>query len=270
MISATTAEAPYVLDGLMLHGSKLAVREHYTDIAGAVFHVFALCHLLGFRFVPRIRDLADRRIGCFKPASEYGKAAPLIGRPINEAIITECWDDIVHLTASLEARTVAPSVMLGKLAGHRRQNRLDFALQEVGRIENAIFTLDWLESPVLRRRCQVVLNKGESEHALGSAIFAHRQGRMTDRSLDNQAYRASALTLVIAAIVYCNTLYTGRAVEHLRGAGQNVPDALLAHAAPLGWRHIVLTGYFLWQYADRAGDGYRALTLPQNLGYRAA
>ncbi len=46
----------------------------------------------------------------------------------------------------------------------------------------------------------------------------------------------------------------GRVVEHLRGAVQDVPDALLPHAAPLGWGYIVLTGDFLWQLADR-GDG---------------
>lgn len=263
LISATAAEAPHILDGLLYHGSKLEIREHYTDTAGAIDHVFALCRLLGFRFVPRIRDLADRRIGCFEPAVRYGAAAPLIGRPINNAIVSECWDDVVRLTASLHARTVAPSTMLGKLAGHRRQNRLDFALQELGRIERAFFTLDWLESPVLRRRCQATLNKGESEHALEAAIFAHRQGRMADRSLENQAYRASGLTLVTAAIVYWNTLYMGRAVEHLRASGSPAPDAMLTHVSPLGWRHISLTGDYLWQLAGKSGDGYCELNLPR-------
>ena len=36
--------------------------EHYTDTGGATEHVFGLCHLLGFRFAPRLRDLADRRL----------------------------------------------------------------------------------------------------------------------------------------------------------------------------------------------------------------
>ena len=44
---------------------------HYTDTGGATDHVFALCHLLGLRFVPRLRDLADRRLGTIEPASGY-------------------------------------------------------------------------------------------------------------------------------------------------------------------------------------------------------
>jgi TnpA family transposase len=49
-----------VLDGLLYHESDLRIEEHYTDTAGFTDHVFALMHLLGFRFAPRIRDLTDR------------------------------------------------------------------------------------------------------------------------------------------------------------------------------------------------------------------
>ena len=51
-----------VLDGLLHHESSLTIREHYTDTGGATEHVFGLCHLLGFRFAPRLRDLSERRL----------------------------------------------------------------------------------------------------------------------------------------------------------------------------------------------------------------
>ena len=57
MINATVRDATHVLDGLLYHESDLKIEEHYTDTAGFTDHVFALCHLLGFRFAPRIRDL---------------------------------------------------------------------------------------------------------------------------------------------------------------------------------------------------------------------
>ncbi len=63
--------------------------------------------------------------------------------------------------SSLKAGIVAPSVMLRKLAAYRRHNQPDLALQELGRIERTLFTLDWLESPELRRRCHAGLNKSE-------------------------------------------------------------------------------------------------------------
>ena len=93
-----------MLDGLLLHGSELDISEHYTDTAGATDHVFALSHLLGYRFAPRIRDLADRRLGTFEPAGRYKELEPLIGRPINTAIILECWDEVVRLARVAEGQ----------------------------------------------------------------------------------------------------------------------------------------------------------------------
>ena len=41
---------------MLYHESDLRIEEHYTDTAGFTDHVFALMHLLGFRFAPRIRE----------------------------------------------------------------------------------------------------------------------------------------------------------------------------------------------------------------------
>ncbi|HEY9219193.1 MAG TPA: Tn3 family transposase, partial [Phenylobacterium sp.] len=68
------------------------------------------------------------------------------------------------------------------------------------------------------------------------------------------------LALVTAAIALWNTVYLGRAVEALRRRGETVPDALLAHLAPLGWQHVNLTGDYLWaQGAGLDADGFRPL-----------
>jgi TnpA family transposase len=118
----------------------------------------------------------------------------LLGRRIKVDVIREHWDEIVRLIASLKAGTVAPSALLKKLAAYERQNQLDLALQELGRIERTLFMLDWLESLELRRRCQVGLNKGEQRHALAQAICTFKQGRIADYGAEVQQYRASGLT----------------------------------------------------------------------------
>ena len=129
--------------------------------------MFSLAHLLGFRFVPRLRDFADRKIGTFEGQGRY------------------------------------PS------------------------------------------------------------LASHKQGRLRDRAFEDQALKASGLNFVTAAIVYWNTLYMGRVVEHLRRSGEPAPDELLAHVGPLGWRHISLTGDYLWQNAGNGvdDDGFRPLNL---------
>ena len=139
VMSATHHEAPYVLDGLLHHGTLLRIDTHYTDTGGASDHVFALCALLGFRFCPRLRDLPEWKLACIAPAFTYPHLQPLLGQRIKTEVIREHWAEILRLVASLKAGTVAPSAMLRKLAAYRRQNQLDLALQELGRIERTLF-----------------------------------------------------------------------------------------------------------------------------------
>lgn len=254
VLSASMHEAPYVLDGLLHHGTSLDIAEHYTDTGGATDHVFALCAMLGFRFCPRLRDFSDRRLASIAAPASFAGIASLFGKRIKVDVIREHWDEALRLVASLKAGHVAPSTMLRKLAAYERQNQVDLALQEIGRIERTLFMLDWLESPDLRRRCQAGLNKSEQRHVLTQAICTFRQGRMIDRTHEALQYRASGLNLVIAAIVYWNSTYIADAVRHLRTSGTIVPPELLAHTSPVGWEHIAFSGDFLW---DRAAERVR-------------
>jgi TnpA family transposase len=56
--------------------------EHYSDTGAFTDQIFGICQLLGFRYAPRIRDLADRRLHPFEKASSYPALEPLIGEPI--------------------------------------------------------------------------------------------------------------------------------------------------------------------------------------------
>lgn len=72
-------DSTYVLDGLLYNESDLKIEEHYTDTAGFTDHVFALMHLLGFRFAPRIRDIKDSRLFVPGKATDYPALEPIIG-----------------------------------------------------------------------------------------------------------------------------------------------------------------------------------------------
>ena len=178
----------------------------------------------------------------------------------SEKLIATQWEDVLRLAASVRTGTVSASLMLKRLGSYPRQNGLALALREIGRIERTLFALDWLEKPQLRRQATAELNKGESRNALARAVCFRRLGRLHDRTAQAQQHRASGLTLVTDAIALWNTVYLGRALEAARRGGDVIPDALLAHLAPLGWQHINLTGDLLWS-ADATvdPDGFRPL-----------
>ncbi len=183
-------------------------------------------------YAPRIRDLADKRLHPFEKASTYATLEPLIGEPVNVRQIESQWDELLRLATSIRQGTVTASLVLRKLAAYPRQNGLAWGLREIGRIDRTLFTLDWLQSPELRRRVTIGLNKGEAKNALSRAVCFHRRGMVQDRTFDDQRLRAGGLNLVVAAIVLWNTVYLERAVETLRASGTVVPDELLKHLSP--------------------------------------
>ena len=262
VISAGIRDPTHVLDGLLHHESDLRIEEHYTDTAGFTDHVFALMHLLGFRFAPRIRDLNDKRIFITGDSSEYPRLAPVMGRQINVKLIKTHWDEILRLATSIKLGTVPASLMLRKLGSYPRQNGLALALRELGRLERSLFMLEWIQSLDLRRRVQVGLNKGESRNALAlaRAVFFNRLGEIRYRSFEQQRYRASGLNLVTAAIVLWNTTYLERAIQAMKDSGQKIDETLLSHLSPLGWEHINLTGDYIWNSRQQLVSGkYRPL-----------
>ena len=262
VIAANASEAAHILDGLLHHECSLEIREHYTDTAGVIDHVFGLCHLLGFRFAPRIRDLADRRIYVADGRTAYTALNPMIGGTIDFRVIAENWDETLRLAASIKAGTVAPSVLMRRLAAYPKQNALAKTLREIGRLERTLFTLDWISDPALRRRTNAGLNKGEARNALARAVFFHRLGEIRDRAFENQRYRASGLNLAVAAIILWNTVYLGRAVAELRAQGEVISDLLLSHIAPLGWEHITFNGDYVWP-TEPLQNGFRPLRNPR-------
>jgi TnpA family transposase len=83
-------------------------------------HVFALCHLLGFRFAPRIRDLADKRLYVPGKAAQWPALGALIGGSIQNKLIEQQFAEALRLAASIRHLVVAaitlwnaPSLCLG-------------------------------------------------------------------------------------------------------------------------------------------------------------
>ncbi len=245
-IPATVSEAPYILDGLLMNETGRRIREHYADTGGFSDQVFASASILGYRFIPHIRDLPSRRLYVFNPAGTPNELRGLVGGKIREDLIVSNWPDILRSAATMAAGIMPPSQLLRKFAACPRQNDLALALREVGRIERTLFIIEWILDADMQRRARIGLNKGEAHHALKNALCIGRQGEIRDRTSEGQHYRMAGLNLLAAIIIYWNTVHLGQAVEQRRRAGLAVPPELLAHISPLGWAHILLTGEYRW------------------------
>ena len=89
---------------------------------------------------------------------------------------------------------------------------------------------------------------GPSKSVVGEnpSVFFHRLGEIRDRSYKNQRHRAGGLNLLVAVIILWNTVYLGRAVDHLGKQGKVPAISDLIYLSPVGWEHINLTGDYHW------------------------
>lgn len=138
VINVGLRDSTYVLDGLLHHESDLRIEDHYTDTAGFTDHVFALMHLLGFRFAPRVRDLGDHKLYVPKGLDSFSVLKPMLRDSLNLKQIRDHWDEILRLATSIQQGLVTASLMLRKLGSYPRQNGLAVALRELGRIERTL------------------------------------------------------------------------------------------------------------------------------------
>jgi TnpA family transposase len=249
-IPATVNEAPYILDGLLMNETGKRIKEQYADTGGFTDHVFGITSILGYKFIPRIRDLPSKKLYLFPSQYVPKNLTGLIGGRLKENMMTSNWPDILRVAATMTAGTVPPSQILRKLASYPRQNDLASALREIGRVERTLFMLDWVLDVDMQRRAQVGLNKGESHHALKNALRIGRQGEIRDRTTEGQHFRMAGLNLLAAIVIYWNTARLGEAVTARETEGLPVSKEHLAHISPLGWAHILLTGEYRWNIKE--------------------
>ena len=171
VITSTSPENPYVLDGILGNQTDLLITEHATDTHGATLANFALFDLVGLQLSPRIRDLGKITLYRTGPragfTARYPASGHLLTRRLNEDLITGMWDDLLRVAASVKGGYASGALVVGKLCSSRRQqNALASAIKEYGALRRTVYAARYLVDETYRRRIGRQLNKGENVHSL--------------------------------------------------------------------------------------------------------
>jgi TnpA family transposase len=246
VIACRPREALYVLDGLRENNTILPSREHTTATHGYTEIVFALGHLLGFDFMPRIRDLKDQQLYRLNRFGDYGVFTPVLTKTADLTLVEEQWDAMLRVALSLKQRTAPAHVIVQRLTNSFPADRLAKAGTNRGRIIKPPYILRSLTDRELRRTVQLQLNKGAYRHKLPRRIFFADQGEFTTGDYEEIMNKASGLSLVSNAILYWNTIKITEIVDHLRAQGEAIDDETLAHISLWPFRQVVPNGmYFI-------------------------
>ena len=134
VIPTTWREAVAVLDEIFGNPTDLPLGEHTVDTAGQTLATFAIFHIAGLQFSPRIRDIGRLQLYRLGAAStwrgRYPHAGLLLGPPIQTQLIAEHWNDMLRLVGSMKFGHTTASLLIAKLHASSRQSSLARALHE--------------------------------------------------------------------------------------------------------------------------------------------
>jgi TnpA family transposase len=185
----------------------------YTDV------VFGLFWLLGYRFSPRIADIGGARYWRMDNGADYGLLNGVARHKINQKLVEDNWDDALRLAGSLKMGVVQAAAVMRTLQISDRPTKLAQAIAELGRIDQTIHALTFIDDENKRRRTLVQLNRHEDRHKLARAVFHGRRGELRQRYREGQEDQLGALGLVVNIIILWNTLYINAALEQLQAEG---------------------------------------------------
>jgi TnpA family transposase len=255
-ISCAPREANYVLDGILENDTILKIREHTTDTGGFTEPLWGLCLLLGINFMPRLRDLADQVLYRIDRGADYGPLDPLLRNTVDTAVISEQWDQLVRIAASLKDRLTPAHVVLQRVINASPADRVARALTALGRLAKTVHVLRYIHEEPLRRAIQLQLNRGEFRHTLAKWLFFANHGAFRTGDYEEIMNKASCLSLLSNAVLVWNTVHIDRIVAQLRADGNIIRDEDLARVSPLFRRHVTPSGSY-FQSARRP-----AVTVP--------
>jgi TnpA family transposase len=244
VIPGTIRDAIYILEGLLEQESRVHATRLMSDTAGYSDLIFGLFRLLGYRFSPRIARLSGTRFWRMDPQADYGPLNGIARNRIRTALIASHWEDILRVAGSLSQSKVSASELVRTLQAGGRQTTLARAIAAIGRQPKTVHLLSFVDDETYRRETLVQLNRQETRHSLGRAVFHGQRGELRQRYREGQEDQLGSLGLVLNAIAVWNTRYMDAALSQLRAHGFEVRPEDVARLSPLGYEHINLLGRY--------------------------
>ena len=246
VINPAEREAAYVIDGLM-HNDVVQSDIHSTDTHGYSEMIFAVTHLLGISFAPRIKKFKDQQLYSFESPSSlkaFGYKV-LSKKRINTKIIHEQWDNILRFIATIKLKETTASQLFKRLGSYSRQHPLYRALKQFGRIIKTIFLLKYIDDVELRQMVEKQLNKLESSNKFGKAVFHGNNQEFQYSTKEEQLIADGCKRLIENAIICWNYMYLSQKVHNttLEKEKKNLIHAI-KNGSVVAWQHINLQGEY--------------------------
>lgn len=230
-------EAVYILDALLENKSDLQPDTVHADTQGQSEPVFGLAHLLGIKLFPRIRNW--NKVTFYRPekGTTYKHIDTLFTKSIDWALIETHWQDMMQVVLSIQAGKILPSTLLRKLGSHSRQNKLNRAFRELGRVERTLFLLRYISEADFRRSIRAETTKVESYYDFLDWIGFGGQIMKSGDPIE-QAKQVKYMDLVANTIMLHNVSDLTDVLNGMAEEGWPLTKELLGRLSPYRREHL--------------------------------